>query len=126
MVGERLYQIIKESGYTQETAGALIGARKSTINNWIKSGNVQKSTKFYQLCIKAGWNSDWILTGKGDKFVQNNTLNENTIPYGNEEVIKLKGQVELLKEQLAEKDQHIIELIDLLDDHGIKRGARSG
>jgi DNA-binding XRE family transcriptional regulator len=69
VIGNRLNTIIKESGHTQETAGNLIGVGKSTINTWIKKENVQNSSKFYQLCRTAGWNSDWILTGRGEKYV---------------------------------------------------------
>jgi transcriptional regulator with XRE-family HTH domain len=127
MIGKRLSQIISESALKKQDAAAMIGVSPGTISNWIKNKDFQNNSNFFRLCKLAGWNSDWILTGQGDKFEKNsNVLNEPTSNYSNERMLRLEGKVELLEKQLKERDEYIRELLEICDKKNIKRGARSG
>lgn len=126
MIGKRLSQIISESALKKQDAAAMIGVSPGTISNWIKNEDFQKNSNFFKLCKLAGWNSDWILTGHGEKHERRGQiLNEPTSNYG-EDIAELKGQVKLLMEMLNQKDRYIAHLEEMCNEKKVKRGARSG
>lgn len=125
MIGKRLSQIISESALKKQDAAAMIGVSPGTISNWIKNEDFQNNSNFFRLCKLAGWNSEWILTGEGEKLAESHKLSEPAAGYG-EDIAELKGQVKLLMEMLKEKDRYIAHLEELCNERKVKRGARSG
>lgn len=126
MIGKRLSSIISESGLKKGDAAALIKVQPGTISNWIKNGNFRDNSKFFNLCKIKGWNPEWIITGEGEKFTVE-TVNESKPDYSlQSKVDNLEGQIIVLNEQLHQKDEFILKLLESCDDKELKKGQRSG
>jgi len=123
-IGLRLKQAIDESRYNQASLAREIGCSKSAITELIKTGKVQRSSIFEKIVQKLKLNKAYILKGEGEVF--NNYVEEPQATYSTE-ISKLQGQIELLKEQLKEKDKYIAELMSHCHyEDKSKKGRRSG
>ena len=76
-VSERITKLIKIKKYSNQFIGDQIGSSKTTIGNF-KNGKTDPSVKFIMYLIKEfpNLNLDWLFTGEGDMF-KNEELEES-------------------------------------------------
>lgn len=76
--GERLRNILSESGMTQEDLVISMGSHKATVSKWAND-KVQPGIKtIKRICEATGASFNYLKSGKGDKF--ENQLQNKTVP----------------------------------------------
>ena len=77
-IGERLKQIRKNKNLTQTAFGEILGVTKQAVAN-VESCHSNPSMEFlYKLIEKFNVNANWLITGKGEVFIQNSTEKINS------------------------------------------------
>ena len=82
MIGERVKIIVKELGITQKKFAEELGLTDNYISKLIGGANNKLSNTVALLIQeKYGYSAEWILTGKGDKFIntKNSFIKQKTI-----------------------------------------------
>ncbi len=69
-LAERIKLVMKESGMTQVSLADKIGVKQQTVQS-ICSGRIKRSRYTHDIADKLGVNHDWLLSGDGDKWLQN-------------------------------------------------------
>lgn len=105
-VNQRIEKLIKDKDISQTELANRLSVSKQTISNWI-AGNVQIPLRHVVVLVEEfKWlNVRWLLTGSG-------TMEDDPAKKGKEtpEQSKMEGMVEILKNQLATKDETIYRL----------------
>lgn len=63
-IGERLYEVRKQKGLTQQQFADELGCSRQTISCYEKNENLDKIYDFLQVCERLGEDADYIITGK--------------------------------------------------------------
>lgn len=121
-VKERIVEYLEYKGIGQNRFEAMAGIPNGTISHAKKSPSVDNLMKIANASPDLNW--EWLLTGKGDMIInQGNEISGNVVHNGMNNDIKqqsvsvgsdvsvLLEVISCLKQQLAEKDQQINQLI---------------
>lgn len=104
-MNERIKEIRKIKGLTQSEFGAKIGVKGNTVTNYESGMRTPSDAVIFSICREFGVNEQWLLTGKGEKFV--------TVPR-DEKIAHFIGQV--LKEEGDTFKKRLINLLCALDE----------
>lgn len=63
-IGERLYEVRKQKGLTQQQFADELGCSRQTISCYEKNENLDKVYDFLQVCERLGEDTNYIITGK--------------------------------------------------------------
>lgn len=78
-LGNRLYEMRKEKGLSQEKTAEMLGVTRQTISKWETDQSTPDFDKILPLCELYGISTEELLTGKkSESFYTENTVNENT------------------------------------------------
>lgn len=67
---ERVAEILSDLGLDQPGLGALCGASKSVVNQWLSGKIKQVGAEYaFQIQKKKNYNAEWIILGTGEKFL---------------------------------------------------------
>ena len=103
---KRLEDVIAETGYKPTPLMLELGLSRGAFYHLAKAKNINKSYVLRKICEKLNINRDYVLTGDGSKFINPNMDEKNNFEVSSY-ISKLEGKIELLKEQLAERDKVI-------------------
>lgn len=76
MLKDRLKEVRIERGMSQQDIADKAGVSQSTIM-FLESGRNQSSRKIVEIANVLGINSEWLVTGKGDKYSSINATIQN-------------------------------------------------
>lgn len=69
-MNERLRDLRKNTGYTQEKFAEKIGIKRNTLANYETGRNEPIDAVIFSICREFNVNEDWLRTGQGDMFIQ--------------------------------------------------------
>lgn len=81
MKSERIRELRKKHGLTQQKLGELIGVKKSSISQWENDEHSPSGDNLAQLSKVFGVSAHWLATGKGSPVLSN--VEPAVIPQGN-------------------------------------------
>ncbi len=85
-LGNRLYDMRKEKGLSQEQAAEVLGVTRQTISKWETDQSTPDFDKILPLCALYGISTEELLTGKKQNYTSNvnDTVNDNSSTDNNE------------------------------------------
>ena len=69
-MNERIKEIRKELGYSQEKFGSMIGFKKNSVSQLENGVNKPSEQTIMSICREFHVNEEWLRTGEGEMFVQ--------------------------------------------------------
>lgn len=77
-LGNRLYEMRKEKGLSQEKTAEILGVTRQTISKWETDQSTPDFDKILPLCELYGISTEELLTGKkSESFIIENTIDDN-------------------------------------------------
>lgn len=126
-IGNRIYNIRKEKGYTMEQFGKLVGdTPKGTVNNWEKGNNLPNKKRLEKIAILGNVSVEWLKYGDFSSYVSRltndyelkilNKFGENTLKNYKESLL---DQLEIEK-VTYNQDLDIIQIAQALYEQVIR------
>ncbi len=110
-INSRIEHLIKRLGKNKNSFSGELGVGYSVIQNIVGERKSKPGfTLLSEIVLKFNVDADWLLTGRGGMFrgddsldVESKHVENPEEPNTKDKLLKLMGQVEILKEQLAEE-----------------------
>lgn len=102
MIGDRIKQLRKALGLTQEELGRIAGISKAAVSAWERERSKPDTDSLLALERKKRVNIEWVRTGKGEMLHTPEAVRrvrEQRESYGNAEVMKVAELYERLNEE---------------------------
>ena len=115
-MNERLRDLRKNTGYTQEKFAEKIGIKRNTLANYETGRNEPIDAVIFSICREFNVNEDWLRTGQGDMFIQLDKEDEITKWLGS--LIKPDDDNEFIR-----KFVHMLSKLDITDWETLEKMA---
>lgn len=105
-IGERLYEVRKQKGLTQQQFADELGCSRQTISCYEKNENLDKVYDFLQVCERLGEDTNYIITGK---------------KYNNgKEITPEEKKILSAYKNLTDSDRRVVDFILKIGEYDIK------
>ncbi len=103
---DRLLELIEDRFKTQKQLADQLGVTRQSLNTVIKNGSFSMDFLIRLYHVVPDLNLNWLILGKGDKFVNENhynLANEASAGYGSSKVLakELKDEIIFLRDQVS-------------------------
>ena len=114
-IGDRIIEIRKSKNLSQEEFGQVIGLSRSQIGCYEKNLRNVSDRAIRDICLNFNINENWLRTGKGDKYVIPNEIDELSKLLADISTSD-NSQIHSIISKLLQLDEKYLDLIENLID----------